>query len=155
MIAGPSEVLVIADRSATANWIAADLLAQAEHDVNAQSILITDDETLAKDVERAVEAQLTTLPRADSRGLRGRFGAIILVKALDEAVTLANAIAAEHLEIITADPTASAHASAMPARSFSARIRRRPSAIMSADRTTCCRRRARRGSRRALACSIS
>jgi histidinol dehydrogenase len=105
MIAGPSEVLVIADRSANANWIAADLLAQAEHDVNAQSILITDDETLANDVERAVEAQLTTLPRADiARASWNEFGAIILVKALDEAATLANAIAAEHLEIITADP---------------------------------------------------
>ncbi|MCF2521859.1 histidinol dehydrogenase [Bradyrhizobium sp. G127] len=105
MIAGPSEVLVIADRSANASWIAADLLAQAEHDVNAQSILITDDEALANDVERAVEAQLTTLPRADiARASWNDFGAIILVKALDEAVTLANAIAAEHLEIMTADP---------------------------------------------------
>ncbi|MBV5269564.1 MAG: histidinol dehydrogenase, partial [Afipia sp.] len=105
MIAGPSEVLVIADRSANANWIAADLLAQAEHDVNAQSILITDDEALANDVERAVEAQLTTLPRADiARASWNDFGAIIIVKALKEAVTLANAIAAEHLEIITADP---------------------------------------------------
>ena len=64
MIAGPSEVLVIADHSANADWIAADLLAQAEHDANAQSILITDNEALADDVARAVEAQLTTLPRA-------------------------------------------------------------------------------------------
>ena len=105
MIAGPSEVLVIADRSANANWIAADLLAQAEHDVNAQSILITDDEGLAGDVERAVEAQLTTLPRADiARASWRDFGAVILVTSLDEAATLANAIAAEHLEIITADP---------------------------------------------------
>jgi len=105
MIAGPSEVLVIADRGANADWIAADLLAQAEHDVNAQSILITDDETLANDVERAVEAQLTTLPRADiARAAWNDFGAIILVKALADSVPLADAIAAEHLEIITADP---------------------------------------------------
>lgn len=105
MIAGPSEVLVIADRSANANWIAADLLAQAEHDANAQSILITDDEGLANDVERAVEAQLTTLPRADiARASWNEFGAIILVKSLDDAIPLANAIAAEHLEIITTDP---------------------------------------------------
>lgn len=105
MIAGPSEVLVIADRTANAGWIAADLLAQAEHDVNAQSILITDDEALAADVERAVEAQLTTLPRAEiARASWNEFGAIIVVRALDEAVTLANAVAAEHLEIITADP---------------------------------------------------
>ena len=105
MIAGPSEVLVIADRTANPDWIAADLLAQAEHDANAQSILITDDETLANDIARAVEAQLTTLPRADiARASWNDFGAIILVKSLDESVALADAIAAEHLEIITADP---------------------------------------------------
>lgn len=107
MIAGPSEVLVIADRTANPDWIAADLLAQAEHDANAQSILITDDETLANDVARAVEAQLTTLPRAGiARASWNDFGAIILVKSLDESVALADAIAAEHLEIITADPEA-------------------------------------------------
>ena len=107
MIAGPSEVLVIADRTANPDWIAADLLAQAEHDANAQSILITDDETLASDVARAVEAQLTTLPRADiARASWNDFGAIILVKSLDDSVVLADAIAAEHLEIITADPEA-------------------------------------------------
>ena len=105
MIAGPSEVLVIADHSANADWIAADLLAQAEHDANAQSILITDSAALADDVARAVEAQLTTLPRAEiARASWQDFGAIILVDNLDEAVSLANAIAAEHLEIMTADP---------------------------------------------------
>src|SRR5450432_2307252 len=105
MIAGPSEVLVIADRTGNAGWIAADLLAQAEHDANAQSILITDSEALADDVARAVDAQLTTLPRAEiARASWQDFGAIILVKNLDDAVTLANAIDAEHLEIMTADP---------------------------------------------------
>ncbi len=105
MIAGPSEILVIADKTANADWIAADLLAQAEHDVNAQSSLVTDDEALAKDVERAVEAQLTTLPRADiARASWNGFGAIILVASLEGSIALANAIAAEHLEIITADP---------------------------------------------------
>jgi len=105
MIAGPSEVLVIADRSANAGWIAADLLAQAEHDANAQSILITDDETLAGDVARAVQTQLTTLPRAEIAGASWEeFGAIILVDNLDTAVRLADSIAAEHLEIMTADP---------------------------------------------------
>src|SRR5450432_4027499 len=105
MIAGPSEVLVIADRTGNAGWIAADLLAQAEHDANAQSILITDSEPLADDVARAVDAQLTTLPRAEiARASWQDFGAIILVKNLDDAVTLANAIDAEHLEIMTADP---------------------------------------------------
>src|ERR1700710_2752595 len=86
MIAGPSEVLVIADATGNAGWIAADLLAQAEHDVNAQSILITDDVALAGDVERAVESQLATLPRAPiARTSWNEFGAIILVKNLDEA----------------------------------------------------------------------
>lgn len=107
MIAGPSEVLVIADRTGNAAWIAADLLAQAEHDVNAQSILITDDAALAGDVERAIEAQLSTLPRgAIARASWNDFGAIILVEKIDRSVELANAIAAEHLEIMTADPEA-------------------------------------------------
>src|SRR5450432_2733309 len=107
MIAGPSEVLVIADSTGNAGWIAADLLAQAEHDVNAQSILITDDAALADDVERAVELQLSTLPRVQiARASWNEFGAIILVKKLDEAIALANAIAAEHLEIMTSDPEA-------------------------------------------------
>jgi histidinol dehydrogenase len=107
MIAGPSEVLVIADRSANAAWIAADLLAQAEHDANAQSILITDDAGLAGDVARAVETQLSTLPRAAiARASWQDFGAIIQVRTIDESVRLADAIAAEHLEIMTADPEA-------------------------------------------------
>jgi histidinol dehydrogenase len=107
MIAGPSEVLVIADRSANAAWIAADLLAQAEHDANAQSILITDDAELAADVARAVETQLVTLPRAEiARASWREFGGIIKVKTLDESVRLADALAAEHLEIMTADPEA-------------------------------------------------
>jgi histidinol dehydrogenase len=107
MIAGPSEVLVIADDTGNAGWIAADLLAQAEHDVNAQSILITDSARLAGEVEQAVQSQLATLPRADiARASWDQFGAIILVNNLDEAVPLANAIAAEHLEIMTRDPEA-------------------------------------------------
>ena len=105
MIAGPSEVLVIADRSANAAWIAADLLAQAEHDANAQSILITDDAALASDVARAVETQLSTLPRAEIACASWQaFGGIIKVKTIDESVALADALAAEHLEIMTADP---------------------------------------------------
>src|SRR6202166_3448867 len=94
MIAGPSEVLVIADGSGNAPWIAADLLAQAEHDVNAQSILITDNAALADAVERAVQSQLATLPRGKiARASWDGFGAIILVQRLVEAVELANAIA--------------------------------------------------------------
>jgi histidinol dehydrogenase len=107
MIAGPSEVLVIADNTGNAGWIAADLLAQAEHDTSAQSILITDSGKLAAEVERALQAQLSTLPRADiARASWNDFGAIILVKNLSDAIPIANAIAAEHLEIMTADPEA-------------------------------------------------
>ena len=100
MIAGPSEVLILADRSGNADWIAADLLAQAEHDASAQSILITDDAALADAVEKSLAAQLATLPRAAVAGASWRdFGAVILVGKLDEAVTLVDAIAPEHLEI--------------------------------------------------------
>jgi histidinol dehydrogenase len=107
MIAGPSEVLVIADDTGNASWIAADLLAQAEHDESAQSILITDSKRLADEVAQAVEAQLKTLPRAKIAGASWQdFGAIILVKNLSEAVPLADAIAAEHLEIMTEDAEA-------------------------------------------------
>src|SRR3954453_15159983 len=105
MIAGPSEVLVIADKTGNPDWIAADLLAQAEHDTAAQSILITDDAALADAVEQAVTAQLTTLPRGAVAGASWRdFGAVILVRSLDDAVPLVDALAPEHLEIETADP---------------------------------------------------
>jgi histidinol dehydrogenase len=105
MIAGPSEVLVIADDTGDAGWIAADLLAQAEHDASAQSILITDSRKLADEVAHAVESQLSTLPRADiARASWNDFGVIILVKNLTDAIPIANAIAAEHLEVMTADP---------------------------------------------------
>ena len=101
MIAGPSEVLVVADKTGNADWIAADLLAQAEHDVSAQSILITDDAGLAGEVEKALEAQLRILPRAAIAGASWRdFGAIILVTNLDDAVALADRLAPEHLEIV-------------------------------------------------------
>jgi histidinol dehydrogenase len=105
MIAGPSEVLIIADKDANPEWIAADLLAQAEHDTAAQSILITDDATLADSVARAVDGQLKTLPRAEVAAASWRdFGAIILVGKLDDAIPLTDAIAPEHLEIETHDP---------------------------------------------------
>jgi len=104
MIAGPSEVLIIADRDANPEWVAADLLAQAEHDTAAQSILITDDAALAEAVVRAVEGQLKTLPRETVAGASWRdFGAIILIGVLDHAVPLVDAIAPEHLEIETRD----------------------------------------------------
>lgn len=107
MIAGPSEVLVIADRANDPNWIAADLLAQAEHDVSSQSILITDSEEFGQAVANAVEAQLTTLPRAEiARESWQNFGAIINVTMLAEAPALVDRIAPEHLEIATAEPEA-------------------------------------------------
>jgi len=105
MIAGPSEVLVIADKTGNPDWIAADLLAQAEHDVSAQSILITDDASLAGAVEKAVESQLKTLPRADVASASWRdFGAIITVARLDDAIALTDRLAPEHLEIAAEDP---------------------------------------------------
>jgi histidinol dehydrogenase len=104
MIAGPSEVLIIADKTGNPDWIAADLLAQAEHDQSAQSILITDDETLANEVGRAVAGQLKQLPREKIAAASWRdFGATILVRNLDEALPLVDAIAPEHLEIAAAD----------------------------------------------------
>ncbi len=104
MIAGPSEVLVIADKTGNPDWIAADLLAQAEHDASAQSILITDDASLAAHVEKAVESQLKTLPRAAAAGASWRdFGAIITVAKLDDAIALTDRLAPEHLELACAD----------------------------------------------------
>jgi histidinol dehydrogenase len=103
MIAGPSEVLIIADKTGNPDWIAADLLAQAEHDESAQAILITDDEQLSAAVERAVEGQLAGLPRAKIAAASWRdFGATILVRNLDEALPLVDAISPEHLEIAAA-----------------------------------------------------
>jgi histidinol dehydrogenase len=102
MVAGPSEVLVLADSDGHPDWIAADLLAQAEHDVSAQSILITDDASLADAVEKAVASQLARLPREAVASASWRdFGAIILVRSLDDAVPLVDAIAPEHIEIVS------------------------------------------------------
>jgi len=104
MVAGPSEVLVLADRDNDPAWIAADLLAQAEHDAASQSILVTDDVGFANAVERAVEAQLALLPRADTAAASWRdFGAVVLVRDFDEAVPLVNRVAPEHLELALAD----------------------------------------------------
>jgi histidinol dehydrogenase len=103
-IAGPSEVLIIADKDNDPEWIAADLLAQAEHDTAAQSILMTDDDAFARAVEAAVMRQLTVLPRGNIAGESWNvFGAIVLLRSLEEAPALADRIAAEHLEIATRD----------------------------------------------------
>jgi histidinol dehydrogenase len=106
-IAGPSEVLIIADKHNDPEWIAADLLAQAEHDTAAQAILMTDDAAFARAVEKAVERQLKTLPRGNIAGESWNvFGAVIELSSLGEAPALADRIAAEHLEIATADAEA-------------------------------------------------
>ncbi len=106
-VAGPSEVLVVADGNNDPEWLAADLLAQAEHDAAAQAILMTDDAGLAGAVEAAVARQLAALPRGNIAGASWEtFGAVIVLRSLDEAPALADRIAAEHLEIATADPEA-------------------------------------------------
>ncbi len=107
LIAGPSEVLVVADADNDPEWIASDLLAQAEHDAAAQAILITDSAALADRVAVAVDGQLQSLPRGETAGASWRdFGAIIVVKSLAAAMDLANRIAPEHLELAVADPEA-------------------------------------------------
>ena len=106
-IAGPSEVLILADAGNDPAHVAMDLLAQAEHDEAAQSILITDDARFAEAVTRAVEAALTTLPRRAIAGESwARHGAVIVVRDWDEAVALTNRLAPEHLQIMTEAPRA-------------------------------------------------
>ncbi len=107
MIAGPSEILVVADRANDPAWIAADLLAQAEHDTAAQSILITDDAGFADAVTAAVESHLARLPRAEiARASWETHGAIILVPDLAAAAALVDRVAPEHLELAVDDPDA-------------------------------------------------
>src|SRR5262249_16376286 len=103
-IAGPSEVLILADRDGNPDWIAADLLAQAEPAARAQPILTTDSARLAERVERAVAAQLAALPRGEVAGASWRdCGAVIVVPALEQALPLVDALAPEHVEIVAAD----------------------------------------------------
>ena len=107
MVAGPSEVLVIADSSANADWVAMDLFSQAEHDEIAQAILLTPDASLIDRVAESMQRQLSALPRARiiAASLAGR-GALIHVRDLAEACAIANRIAPEHLELAVADPRA-------------------------------------------------
>jgi histidinol dehydrogenase len=113
MIAGPSEILVVADRGNDPAWIAADLLSQAEHDTASQAILITDDKTFADDVASAVDRHLAALPRQSIAAESWRrHGAIITVERWDEAVPLVDRIAPEHLELALDD-----------AEAFSAKVR--------------------------------
>jgi histidinol dehydrogenase len=105
MIAGPSEILVVADGANDPAWIAADLLSQAEHDTSAQSILITDDAAFADAVLIAADGHLQTLPRAEiARESWETHGAVIVVETLQDAVPLVDILAPEHLELAVADP---------------------------------------------------
>jgi histidinol dehydrogenase len=107
MIAGPSEILVISDAGGDPDWIALDLLSQAEHDQSAQAILVTPDAGLAHAVTEAVERQLQVLERREIAGASWRdFGAVIVTRDLDEAAALSNRVAPEHLELCVADAEA-------------------------------------------------
>ncbi len=105
MIAGPSEVLIIADETANPAYVAADLMSQAEHDPRAAAVLITTDEKLADKVDCELKRQISLLPRAETiKKSLGEFGAIVIIDTIDEAVALSNEIAPEHLELSIADP---------------------------------------------------
>lgn len=107
MVAGPSEILVVADARNNPRWIAADLLSQAEHDKVAQAILVTDSEAFAAQVMEAVDTILKTLPRAEIAGTSWRdHGAVIVVPSLADAVPLVNTLAPEHLELAVEQPEA-------------------------------------------------
>lgn len=107
MIAGPSEILVIADGDNDPDWIALDMLSQAEHDESAQAVLITDSPAMAKAVEAAIERNLLSLERRAIAGPSWRdYGAVIVVETLDQAAALSNRMAPEHLELCVADPDA-------------------------------------------------
>ena len=157
MIAGPSEVLVIADKTGNADWIAADLLAQAEHDASAQSILITDDAGARRRKSKRPSSRSSRRCRArNRRRVVARFrrhhrGAPSWTMPSRWPIGLRPSI----WKLSPPMPSAWRHASAMPARSSSARIRRKRSAITSPAPTMCCRPRARRAFRPAWACSIS
>lgn len=105
MIAGPSEIAIIADETASAKEIAADLLSQAEHDERASSVLVTTSILLAEEVSREVKQQLNDLPRKEiAEKSIDQYGLIVVVETLDKAVAVINTIAPEHLEIITKNP---------------------------------------------------
>ena len=156
MVAGPSEVLVIADAGNDPDWIAAGLLAQAEHDPAAQPILITDDAGFADAVETAVTRQLQSLPRAETAAASWNgFGALIVVDHIADALPLADRVAVEHVELAIPDAEAFWIRCAMPGRCFSVPTRRRSSATTWRGRTTCCPPPAPPAFPRAFRCSTS
>ena len=105
MIAGPSEVLVVADDSAPANYVAADMLSQAEHDALAQAVLITDSERLAKEVQQELPKQLAALSRSEIAGRSiDDYGTILLCDSIDDGIAAANMVAPEHMELMLKSP---------------------------------------------------
>ncbi|MCK9905948.1 histidinol dehydrogenase, partial [Frankia sp. Cpl3] len=107
LLAGPSEVLVIADETAKADYVAADLLAQAEHDIDARVILVTDSQSLADAVHKEIYAQLATLPTSGvAKAAWERRGQIIVTDTLEEAIAVTNDMAPEHLHVQVRDPRA-------------------------------------------------
>ncbi|RJQ13328.1 MAG: histidinol dehydrogenase [Nitrospiraceae bacterium] len=107
MVAGPSEILIIADKTADPSFIASDLLSQAEHDEMASSVLLTDSAELAEKVKKETEVRLKSLVRKEiAKKSLGKYGAIIITKDIDAAVDIANHIAPEHLEVMTKNPSA-------------------------------------------------
>ena len=105
LIAGPSEILVVSDATSNPEWVALDLLSQAEHDPAAQAVLVTDDSAFADAVENAVEQYLETIPRRAIAGASWRdFGAVIVVAGLADAPAVVNRLAPEHVELSVADP---------------------------------------------------
>lgn len=140
MIAGPSEILVVCDGQTDPDWIAMDLFSQAEHDEDAQSILVSPDAAFLDRVADSIARLLPTMERAEiiRTSLEGR-GALIQVADQAQACAVANRIAPEHLELSVADPEAGCRRSAMPARSSWAATLPRPWATIAPARTTCCR----------------
>jgi histidinol dehydrogenase len=105
MLAGPSEILIVADKKANPAYLAADMMSQAEHDVLARSILVTDSETLIERVREEIEKQVQELSRRDIiRQALESYGALVLVPGMDQACTVANLVAPEHLELMVEHP---------------------------------------------------
>ena len=156
MIAGPSEILVIADGSTPAEWVAMDLFSQAEHDEMAQSILLSPDAAYLDAVAAAIDKLIDEMPRSEviRTSLTNR-GALIKTRDLDDAAVISNTIAPEHLELSIADPMRCCRNCAMPVRSSWARIPASRWGIIAPVRITCCPLRAPHASRHRWASMIS
>ncbi len=156
MVAGPSEILVIADKDNDPEWIAADLLSQAEHDPTSQSILITDDKPFARMVADTIDLQLMNLSTGKTaKHSWDHHGLIVVVGELGEAIPLADRLAAEHVELAVANPQQLFDKLRHAGSVFSAGTRPRPSAIILPGPTMCCLQAAAPALPAAFPCSIS